>query len=136
MTPCSSAIGQLDLFQLAQLQNAENTGYGEPLVPGKDELDKAIAEVSAHANPDWRAYALRVVEDLAYRYEELTTDAVWRVLDASNFTTHDPRALGSIMRHACKEGWIAPTDRVMKTSRPEAHRRPIAVWRSLLFSSC
>ena len=50
-----------------------------------------------------------------------------------SLTTHEKRALGGIMRGAAVAGVIERTDRVVLCTRPNCHRAPITVWKSLMF---
>ena len=86
-----------------------------------------LAEVEDNANPDFIDEAMAVIEHLARVRAEFTTDDVWPLLTTS---THEPRALGAVMRKAAKAGGIKRTDRVRKSSRVACHQRPIAVWES------
>lgn len=95
--------------------------------------DQAIAVADAHADPTWRAHALDVVQALALRRPEFSTDAVWHALDEEDGPeTHERRALGGVMREAARAGWIEPTDRTVDSTRAIAHRGPKRVWRSLI----
>lgn len=93
-----------------------------------DLLD-VLAQVEANADTDWKSEALAAIESLAMTRAEFTTDDVWAVLTTS---THEPRALGALMRRASRNGWIRRTDRVRISVRAACHKRPIAVWESAL----
>lgn len=93
--------------------------------------DTAIEQASRHANPEFTRDALQAVHALASRRVHFTTDAVWALM-SGQITTHEPRALGAVMRRAQKLGWIAPTDEYRCTVQVAAHRRPKRVWRSTL----
>ena len=94
--------------------------------------DKAIEQVEANANPDWKKHAYTAIEHLARMRPQFTTDDVWQYMaDRDIVAPHEPRALGAIMVAAAKAGLIAPTDRYTPSARPECHRRPIKIWRSL-----
>jgi hypothetical protein len=43
----------------------------------------------------------------------------------------EPRAIGAMMTNAAKAGVIAPTNRYTPSARPECHRRPVKIWKSL-----
>jgi hypothetical protein len=99
---------------------------------GEARLADALARVAAHADPEWWEVAVTAVYSLASRHRALTTDQVWQLLDPGEVTTHERRALGAVMRATARAGLIAPTDRYVPSERPQAHRRPVRVWRSLL----
>ena len=92
--------------------------------------DEAIEKVKANAKRRFVGAVLCVVKYLAYNNETLTTDDIWEYI--YDGMTHDNRAMGAVMRKAQAEGWIEPTDRTVKSTRPVCHSRPIRVWRSKL----
>ena len=94
--------------------------------------DEAIDRVRVHANDEWMREVRAIVWRLARARGEFTTDAVWAQVDRLEATTHEPRAMGAVMRAAAKAGWVTPTDRVSNSARPECHCRPVRVWRSLV----
>lgn len=98
---------------------------------GEARKDDGMARAWDHANTDWKAAALAVVQHLARTHTNFTTDAVWAELDALGFATREHRAMGAVMRQAAQHNWIVKTDRVVPTMRPMANRRPVAVWQSL-----
>jgi hypothetical protein len=87
-----------------------------------------LREVEDHADTDWKAEAMRVIRDLAERRATFTTDDVWQRL--GHVSTHEPRALGALMKRAASAGVIRATDGWAVSSRPECHGRPVRVWRS------
>ncbi len=91
---------------------------------------EAVERVEAHADPEWCAAALSAVRYLADHLAEWTTDEVWGLLKARGEATHEPRALGAVMRRAVADGICLPTDRYRPTIRREAHGRPVRVWTS------
>lgn len=58
-------------------------------------------------------------------------DDIWNVLADSDHWTHEPRALGAVVRELRRAGVIESTGTYRKSTRPEAHQRPVAVWRRL-----
>jgi len=96
--------------------------------------DEAIAQVEANADREWKTAALNAVRWLAANRVEFTSDDVWRLLPhQSAATTHEPRALGAVMRKAARDGLVRKTDRVVNSTRVECHARPVAVWQSLIW---
>jgi len=83
-------------------------------------------------DPDWDRAAEEAVRAVARRQPTLTTDDVWALLEASDARTHEPRALGAVMRRMAEAGVIAATERYTKSQRPVCHSRKIQVWRSLV----
>lgn len=100
---------------------------------GERAKAEALARVEVNADEAWLASAREAVLVTARAVEEFTTDRVWWQLDRWGVPPpREPRAMGAVMRGAVAAGVVRGTDRVVKTSRPEAHKRPIPVWRSLV----
>jgi hypothetical protein len=93
--------------------------------------DDAIAQVEANADRNWMVAAQAAVAVLAMTHDEFTTDDMWAALREVD-GTHEPRAMGAVMRAAARRGLIVKTDRVVNSRRAECHARPVAIWRSLL----
>jgi len=99
-----------------------------------DELTtEAIDRVQRNANVAWQKAAYEVVKDLSAVRRDFTTDTVWRAMELQHpeLTTHEPRAMGAVMRTAARMRLIQTTGAFQKTKRPQAHGRPIAIWRTL-----
>jgi hypothetical protein len=93
-------------------------------------LEDAVQRAEAHADDQWMEDARQALVVCARRGSEFTTDEVWSWLDwFSTATTHDPRAMGAVMRWAVQARLIEPTDRYTKSERPACHKRPVRVWR-------
>jgi len=76
---------------------------------------------------DWIEVAVKVVETVALRRPELTTNDVWAGLQ------DDPterRAIGPVMRVAQKRGLIFGTGHHIPVG---SHGRPLRVWKSLIY---
>jgi Zn finger protein HypA/HybF involved in hydrogenase expression len=77
--------------------------------------------------------AVKALTKVARKHKHFSTDEVWAAL--GKVKTMEPRALGSLMLQAAKQGAIEATDRTVKSTRPECHKRPVRVWKSLLFKA-
>lgn len=95
--------------------------------------DEALGRVESNATDEWKEAALDAVRYVAGKRREFTTDAVWSILERSRIDTHEPRAMGAIMRVAASHGYCESTDRTRQSVRPECHARPIRIWRSLMW---
>jgi len=73
---------------------------------------------------------MAVLYTLASERQRFTTDEVWARLDP-DMRTHEPRAMGAMMRQAAKAGLITATDGYEQSTRPECHARPVRVWQSV-----
>lgn len=100
---------------------------------GEEAAEEAIERVEEHANPDWKQAAFEAVERVAREKPYFTTDHVWAALYREDTATHEPRAMGAIMRQAqaagiCRKAAVLP----QKSALASCHRRPKQVWQSLL----
>lgn len=93
-----------------------------------DKLTKeAILRAGAAANPEWRLVAFKAIERLAKRGAEFTADDIWAEI-AGKAETHEPRALGAMMKRAHKLGVIVATGEVAKTKKRGSHSHWQTVW--------
>lgn len=107
----------------------------ERAAEGARRADDAVEQVGEAADPTWRRVALLAVEAVAVEREEFSTDHVWTYLEGCGVKTHEPRALGAIMRSARAKAVAAATDRYVPSTRPECHARPVRVWRSKVYAT-
>ena len=107
------------------------TGQGD-LLDALAAQAEAIDRVERHADSDWKRHVLDVIWGLAAFRPELTSDDVWRLLD-DDLGTHEPRALGAMLKKAAAEGWVTATDTYRPSERAACHARPVRVWRSLIY---
>lgn len=99
-------------------------------------MDSNDTQVPATPNSDafFRAAAKAIVR-IARKQEFFTTDDLWSEIPAEARPS-EPRALGGFITQVAKNGTvIARTDRVQTSKRKECNRRPIKVWKSLLFKA-
>ena len=92
--------------------------------------DAAIDQVEAHADAEWKRHALEAVARLARERRRFTTDDVWAVM--GKVGTHEPRAMGAVMRQAFRLGLVRGTEDYVKSKRVACHGRPLRVWESTL----
>jgi len=117
-------VGQTELWEvLAELERED----------AERARDEAVARAGAHADRHWKQQAKQAVLWLAHHRDEFTSDDVWRLLEG-RAVTHEPRALGSVLRSMAKAGVISKSDRVVNSRRAECHARPVAVWLSAVVS--
>ena len=87
--------------------------------------EKAIAQVGAHANPDWNARACAAVLAVASRRLPFTTDHVWAT---GLEKPREPRALGAVMRSLAVAGLIRPTGRWVDSAQVSRHNTSVREW--------
>lgn len=95
-------------------------------------LEDALTLVEEGADKKWLAAALERIRHLCLTRALWTSDDVWEGLDGLDVSTNEPRAMGAVVKDACKRGWCCSSGQFQKSTRPACHARPIAVWRSLL----
>lgn len=99
---------------------------------GTKLADAAIDQVREHANQNWFRTAVMAGEDIAFNNDTFTTDDIWDVMDSDHkeLSTHDPRAMGAVMRVLKGMGVCRTTTLFMQSRRPSRHGAPIRVWSS------
>lgn len=109
------------------------TGQGDllDLAAAITARDEAITRVGQHADPDWVEQTLDVIYCLAVARSEITTDDIWETV-GEVAATHEPRALGAVMRQAARLGYVRASDRYVPSARAACHARPVRVWESLI----
>lgn len=95
--------------------------------------DDAIERVDKHADKGWKELALETVKTVAQANARFTTDKVVELLAQAPLKTHEPRALGAVMRSAARQGWIVATDGFEKSAAVSRHRAHKMVWESKLY---
>ena len=103
-------------------------GPGAAVEVTLDAMERSID----HADGDWRETALDCVHALALRQQELTTDAVHKLLATKAVDTHNWSAIGPVMVRAKAEGWIEKTGNIRRSRRVVGHGNLQMVWRSLI----
>jgi len=100
------------------------------LIAATEAKNEALTQVTANADPQWATACYNIIVSIATTTTAFTTDNIWQALhDAALPTPHEPRVLGAILRQACADGLITPTDTYIPSARVACHARPIRVWR-------
>jgi len=111
------------------MEGSEMEGRQLGLEDGRRLADEAIGRARFAADPAWYEAAVSAVIMCSEVGEPFTADDVWaRIPD--DLRTREPRALGSVMRSLAERGVIEATGGWRESSRPQAHGRPMRVWRS------
>lgn len=93
-------------------------------------IEDILDSVAGNADHTWKAAVEMYVRRLARTRGEFTSDDVQALLDQADLFTHEPNALGAMMHKLARANVIVATDRFVKSQRPSAHSRRIAVWRA------
>lgn len=96
-------------------------------VTGEQARDSSLEQVASAANEEWMSAAAQRVRSLAKTGEEFTTDDVWSGIPET-INTHEPRAMGAVMRALALENVIRPTGLYRRSRRSLCHARPLCVW--------
>jgi hypothetical protein len=87
-----------------------------------------------HADAHWWQCMLACGHAIARRRSSFVTDDIVKLCRDRhpNAATHERRAIGPLMRQLCSMGYCEPTNKWMKSTQAQCHRRPMMVWRSLI----
>jgi len=94
-----------------------------------NEHEKAIDIAETHADMNWKEVAYLTAIQVATRQRTLVSEDVWDNMPAGT-ETHEPRAMGAIMRRLRKDNIIVPTEQFIVSTSPKGHGRPSRVWQS------
>ena len=86
------------------------------------------------ADDEWHAFMLAAVREIASRQEYFASDDVERLrVERNGPATHEKRAFGPLIMNAKRAGICTPTTTFDRSTQVVAHRRPMRVWRSLIY---
>jgi hypothetical protein len=106
---------------MSYVQPALDLSKGEAL------RDAGIAQtLEAAAHLEWRTDAYHWLARLTYGQEITSTD----LIEAIGMPPGSPNAVGAVIRSASTQGLIEPTERFIKSNRPNRHAATVRVWRS------
>lgn len=95
---------------------------------------KGMEQAYRAADPEWKAMAFAVLNDVALRIAGFTVDDVSRSLkNHSDLITHDDRALGGVMMGGKRLGWIDQRGDYTPSVRDTRHGTHTIIWRSLIY---
>ena len=97
---------------------------------GQTLRDDAVKRAEDHAHDDWKQSAREGLDLLAATGQEFTSEDI-RALIPADITTHEPRALGGIVKKSIADGQIVSIG-FRESSNPQAHCRPVRVFRGVL----
>lgn len=94
-----------------------------------ERRDEALHRALRNANDPWKSAAVAAIVRCSTIADTFTTDEVWAELHRSGYSTHEPRALGAVMKMVASDGLIEATPNWRQSIRPECHARPVRIWR-------
>jgi hypothetical protein len=117
-----------DLFSAAAAREAAS----------KAAKKEAMDRVEANADPAWQRLLLKLVYLTCESRRRFTADQpalLYERMPEPKPTTHEKRAMGSVMRRAAKLGWCRLVEDVAgkPSVRRKLHHSPKAIWESLIY---
>lgn len=94
--------------------------------------DLAIKQADDHADPDWKETAYDVGVEVAHNVSAFTSEDIFDAMPPAA-STHEPRAMGAVMRRLAKDGVIEATDHYTTSSSKVGHGRPSRIWKSKVY---
>jgi hypothetical protein len=94
---------------------------------------EAIDRVERGTNPAWRAFMERCAVRVARARPEFTSQDLEDIrLTEGGPSTHEPRAMGALMRWVRTQEIAERTDQMRRSGRRTNHNRDQRIWRSLI----
>lgn len=95
----------------------------------RPQLAAAYLKISEGDDSSWVRQALRCIDYLAQRQENIAADDVWEALENSGYSKpNNPRSMGVAFKIASKSNMIEPTGKYRPTRIKKANGRPIRIW--------
>jgi hypothetical protein len=88
----------------------------------------AIERVDKAANEAWKEACLEAIKEACRQWETFTSEDVADLLDSSGTFTHEPRAMGAMMRKAQAAGYCVPTSEFVQSHRTTSNSYTKRVW--------
>lgn len=96
-----------------------------------ESREDAIQRVEQHADPDWKTIAYETGLRLAESRATFTSEDIFDAMP-NTVSTHEPRAMGAVLRALKRDGIVEATDRFVTSTSLVGHGRPSRVWASRL----
>jgi hypothetical protein len=96
----------------------------------RDGMDRA----QLNADEYWWQCMVECAKAVARHKPYLLTDDVVRLCKERhpNLFTHEPRAMGPVMREGARLGYFTKTQDWVESTQKQCHRRPMRIWFSLI----
>jgi len=115
-------------------QKAKLDSFSDPDA-GQQRRDDAVAGVGK-SNKEFVMAGIEAARRVAKRMTTFTADDLWMDLYLNGVQPPvEPRALGAVMTAVEREHIGEPTRDFKLSVRPACHRRPLRVWKSLIWVS-
>jgi hypothetical protein len=105
------------------------------MTDGSDGKREGMDRAERHADPYWWSCMLESGREVALRMAYFNTDNVVRHCREHhpNATTHEPRAIGPLMRELARLGVCERTADTADSTQAQNHKRPMRTWWSLIY---
>jgi membrane protein involved in colicin uptake len=94
-----------------------------------EQTDKAVARVGQAANQAWKDACYEAIKEACRRWDTFTSEDVNDILDELEVHTHEPRAMGAMMRKAQADGYCQPTSEFVPSHRTTSNSYTKRVWK-------
>jgi hypothetical protein len=100
------------------------------------KIADGMGRADANADPQWRHFCDACVLAAARKKPEITSDDVLAEMESLPHppTTHTLAALGPVMKRGFEMGILSPTEKVVRSERPEKKGNYHKVWRSKVYA--
>ena len=99
----------------------------------EQKKQEALDQVESNANPEWVQAARAAVKRVAENKPYFTSDDVWIELEQnSTITTHNPAAMGAVMKFVQSSKLGEATGKHKPSIRTKTHKRQLMIWKSNL----
>ena len=103
-----------------------------PVADGHERRDEGMASVWDNTPENWKTVAMTLLMQLCQVNQEVTTDDLWVVLPPLPAGAH-VNVIGALWAEARRHRIIERTERMILSTRPNAHARRVPVYRSLVY---
>jgi hypothetical protein len=112
------------------------TDIAAEVVATKPAATTTPAAIPSHSVEAFNRAAAKALVKVARSKKTFTTDDIWAGMAKSTPEGFllDPRTLGGFMLEAARGGTIKATSGYKPSKRPECHKRPVRVWKSLVYA--
>jgi hypothetical protein len=94
-----------------------------------DELQHLLEGTLENADEAWKVWAYQCITQLADAGEPFTADEVHLLLEPYGVNTGSDNAMGALFARARREGLITTDNQYRPSTRREAHRRMVRIWK-------
>jgi hypothetical protein len=95
----------------------------------EQQTTASITRVDQAAKEAWKHDCMEAIKEACRRWEAFTSEDVADILDEQyHTTTHEPRAMGAMMKKAQAAGYCEPTNQFIPSHRTTSNSYSKRVW--------